>query len=408
VQLDGRTKQVDFYRRGFNGMEKDDELKGGGNSYDFGARMYDSRVGRWWNRDALENKYPHLSPYVFVGNSPLIMNDPNGESGEVTIDKNSRTVTVESHIVLYGSKASDIVALSTAKDIQDTWNDANGKVMIGGIEYKVKFKITGEYKPSLTPAEIAKNTDIKNNYVRVEDENIAGVSNYNGNSGYFLTRNIAAKGSTTEAHEMGHGWGIDFGTADGHPVNTDLRGKGQPGIMHARGTIVDPQYQYDPNASPGAKGGTLNPEKRKVTQENINELNLDKLIFDSNGKAELGTISNIIDMMKLLQNLKLYLIILFLSSCSLSKYKSLKNSIWIQSDKEKINYVELRFDKKNLIATSLGDTIFRFKCKFKKNNLYLTDINRKVTKIKIINYHSDILIFESFMEHKTIQTYLRK
>ena len=113
-------------------------------------------------------------------------------------------------------------------------------------------------------------------------------------------------------------------------------------------------------------------------------------------------------MMKLLQNLKLYLIILFLSSCSLSKYKSLKNSIWIQSDKEKINYVELRFDKKNLIATSLGDTIFRFKYKLKKNNLYLTDINRKVTKIRIINYHSDILIFESFMEHKTIQTYLRK
>ncbi|MGM0613621.1 MAG: hypothetical protein ACQESM_08945, partial [Bacteroidota bacterium] len=28
------------YRFGFNGMEKDDEVKGGGNSYDFGARLY--------------------------------------------------------------------------------------------------------------------------------------------------------------------------------------------------------------------------------------------------------------------------------------------------------------------------------------------------------------------------------
>jgi hypothetical protein len=34
------------YRYGFNGMEKDDEVKNGkGNSYDFGARMYDSRLG---------------------------------------------------------------------------------------------------------------------------------------------------------------------------------------------------------------------------------------------------------------------------------------------------------------------------------------------------------------------------
>ena len=34
------------YRYGFNGMEKDSELKGSGNSYDFGARMSDSRLGR--------------------------------------------------------------------------------------------------------------------------------------------------------------------------------------------------------------------------------------------------------------------------------------------------------------------------------------------------------------------------
>jgi len=51
VSLDGRTMEGDFYRRGFNGMEKDDEFKGKGNSYDFGARMYDPRVGRWLTID---------------------------------------------------------------------------------------------------------------------------------------------------------------------------------------------------------------------------------------------------------------------------------------------------------------------------------------------------------------------
>ena len=53
------------YRYGFNGMEKDDELKGEGNSYDFGMRMYDPRINRWLKTDPLDKKYPYDSPYIF-------------------------------------------------------------------------------------------------------------------------------------------------------------------------------------------------------------------------------------------------------------------------------------------------------------------------------------------------------
>jgi RHS repeat-associated protein len=81
--LNGYTQEVQVYtegyRRGFNGMEKDDEVKGGGNSYDFGARIYDARVGRWLTIDPLARKYPDLNPYNFVSNSPLLFVDPNGE-----------------------------------------------------------------------------------------------------------------------------------------------------------------------------------------------------------------------------------------------------------------------------------------------------------------------------------------
>jgi RHS repeat-associated protein len=79
VQLDGRTSESEGYRYGFNGMEKDDEIKGPGNSYDFGARMYDARVGRWMKRDPLETNYPNLSTYSFVANNPLVSIDPDGE-----------------------------------------------------------------------------------------------------------------------------------------------------------------------------------------------------------------------------------------------------------------------------------------------------------------------------------------
>lgn len=66
------------YRYGFNGKEKDDELKGGGNSYDFGARIYDPRLGRWLSTDPLQKKYPGESPYSFAGNSPIVLLDNDG------------------------------------------------------------------------------------------------------------------------------------------------------------------------------------------------------------------------------------------------------------------------------------------------------------------------------------------
>ena len=66
------------YRYGFQGQEKDDELKGEGNSYDFGARMYDPRVGRWFARDPKESKFPSLSTYNFAYNNPLRFVDPTG------------------------------------------------------------------------------------------------------------------------------------------------------------------------------------------------------------------------------------------------------------------------------------------------------------------------------------------
>ena len=77
--MPGREGLSDHYRYGFNGMERDDEVKGSGNSMDFGARIYDSRVGRWLSTDAHESSYPSFSPYSFAANNPLIYVDPDGK-----------------------------------------------------------------------------------------------------------------------------------------------------------------------------------------------------------------------------------------------------------------------------------------------------------------------------------------
>ncbi len=75
----GRHGNSDSYRYSLQSKEKDDEWAGEGNSIDFGARMYDPRLGRWRSMDRLAHAYPSLSPYCFVGNTPIMAIDPDGE-----------------------------------------------------------------------------------------------------------------------------------------------------------------------------------------------------------------------------------------------------------------------------------------------------------------------------------------
>ncbi|WP_170265190.1 DUF6973 domain-containing protein, partial [Salibacter halophilus] len=53
---------------GFQGQEKDDEIKGSGNSIAFKYRIHDPRLGRFFSVDPLAKDYPHNSPYAFSEN----------------------------------------------------------------------------------------------------------------------------------------------------------------------------------------------------------------------------------------------------------------------------------------------------------------------------------------------------
>ncbi len=92
MQMPGRHGSEGEYRYGFNGKEKDDEAKGKGNSYDFGARMYDSRLGRWLSIDPLTGKQPSQSPYKSMLNNPLIFEDPDGRTEyQINVIHNEKT-----------------------------------------------------------------------------------------------------------------------------------------------------------------------------------------------------------------------------------------------------------------------------------------------------------------------------
>lgn len=59
---------ANVYSYGFQGQEKDDEVKGEGNSINYKFRMHDPRIGRFFAIDPLEMNFPHNSPYAFSEN----------------------------------------------------------------------------------------------------------------------------------------------------------------------------------------------------------------------------------------------------------------------------------------------------------------------------------------------------
>ncbi|MBF6652488.1 hypothetical protein C3B47_06220 [Flavobacterium columnare] len=70
------------YRYGFQGQEKDNEIKGEGNSLNYTFRMHDPRVGRFFAIDPLFKDYPWNSPYSFAENDAIAYAELEG--GEKT------------------------------------------------------------------------------------------------------------------------------------------------------------------------------------------------------------------------------------------------------------------------------------------------------------------------------------
>ncbi len=190
--------------------------------------------------------------------------------GIIELDQQKAHINIMSSIFLYGDAISEEIRKDMEEEINEMWNQPKALVWIEQYPYLAIFKTEVFLYPDLREGEVRSNKNPRNNYIRVEEfayGNISFVDGLGSNTGYFKKENLY-KGSTTAAHEYGHTLGLP------HPHDMNLLGKGQPGIMYPRGTLVDAQYQYDPNIQPGEKGGTMNPVHRRVFQEDIDLLNL--------------------------------------------------------------------------------------------------------------------------------------
>lgn len=208
--------------------------------------------------------------------------------GEAEIDADKKSLFIHSHIITYGNAADELLTEQIRDEIETMWNEPQSQVIINNNPYFVIFRVTAELKIDITDVDVYQNVDPRNNYFRIEEfvhGNISFVDKLGCNSGYFKLENLY-KGSTTAAHEYGHTLGLD------HPKILDIRGTGIPGIMYPRGTLVDPEFQYDFTKPAGVTGGTMHPMHRRVKQQDIDNLKLNRLSFQGR-KAVLGDFTNI-------------------------------------------------------------------------------------------------------------------
>jgi RHS repeat-associated protein len=197
------------YRFGFNGKEYENDISEG--VYNFEARMMDSRICRFTSTDPKTK--PFESPYVAMGNNPIIYTDPDGK---------------ENIIYIYMSPDAKATLLKKGSNTQNVANAVSYLLSVHGISkengYDVKIQFVE--KP-LTPAML----DLSDAFVHIE--NVGNPKDTNqklmqANEQYATSTNDSNIKKTDVMWDFGKGGrvdgivGITFGNSSGkYDVNKE-------------------------------------------------------------------------------------------------------------------------------------------------------------------------------------------
>ena len=103
------------YKYGFNGKENDDEIAGNNNALDFGARIYDTRLCRWFNVDPCVKLYPAYSPYNYAVGNPTNIIDRDGNT-VVPFNENTQKELGQHFTKVFNEKTAKLLTENLSMD----------------------------------------------------------------------------------------------------------------------------------------------------------------------------------------------------------------------------------------------------------------------------------------------------
>jgi RHS repeat-associated protein len=193
------------YAFGFNGKREEKEFANG--VQDFGARMYDEKLGRFFSTDPFTKFMHNKTPYCFAGNSPITFIDKNGGfqippkvakyapelevisiaiSNAVNADPSMNNPLIKEFIVAAGLDANDPNSINEALQVL-----SYGSGPMVQIDPKLGFDAYGEFREE-TPGTIF----LSKTFVKELKDEVTHVYNLNKKSWEEV------KGSTVNGANM--------------------------------------------------------------------------------------------------------------------------------------------------------------------------------------------------------------
>jgi RHS repeat-associated protein len=307
MHMPERSFSSGSYRYGFQGQEKDDEIKGDGNSINYKYRVHDPRLGRFLSFDPLAPDYPWNSPYAFSENrvidareleglERLLLSEINQDTktAKLKIVKNIYLIkqqhSIPDHLLLDPSKikrnfelANTVIYLNSLPenfnelDIGRRRDWRNGTAYAVEIEYEVNtFVVDGESFNELE----SKDDRGLSTIVTTANSDFEDSENVRG-------KNIGAQASTSQQLTDRNGNSLNFENVllnPGYEGNLTIESI----ITHEVGAhnMASIKHSLDQEGKPiyptyGVESNTNNPtptkqETKRIINNNLNRGNLDK------------------------------------------------------------------------------------------------------------------------------------